>query len=79
MKYYNFWKVRKMKKRKTYSGAFKAKVVTELIYGKIDLDKLSEKYQVHPNQIKNWKSILFKRAHLIFNDKRQNRNSWDVE
>ena len=66
-----------MKKRKTYTGTFKAKVVSEFIHGKTDLDELSEKYQVHPNQIKNWKSILFKRAYLIFNDKRQSRNSWD--
>ena len=66
-----------MKKRKTYTGIFKAKVVSEFIHGKTDLDELSEKYHVHPNQIKNWKSILFKRAYLIFNDKRQSRNSWD--
>lgn len=32
-----------MKKRKTYTGTFKAKVVTEFINGKMDLDKLSEK------------------------------------
>ena len=66
-----------MKKRKTYTGEFKAQVVTEFIHGKTDLDTLSEKYNVHPNQIKNWKSILFKRAHIIFNDKRQGKNSWD--
>ena len=66
-----------MKKRKTYTGTFKAKVVNEFINGKMDLDKLSEKYDVHPNQIKNWKSILFKRAHLIFNDKRHGGDSWD--
>lgn len=63
-----------MEKRKKYSGTFKAKVVTEFIQGKIGLEELAEKYQVHPNQIKNWKSLLFKRAHLIFSDRRQNRN-----
>ena len=60
--------------RKIYSGAFKAKVVIESINGKLNLDELAEKYQVHPNQIKNWKSILFKRAHIVFNDRRQNKN-----
>ena len=64
-----------MKKRKTYSGTFKAKVVTEFIHGKTELEDLAEKYQVHPNQIKNWKSLLFKRAHIIFSDRRHSKNS----
>ncbi|MGD9161044.1 MAG: transposase [Desulfobacteraceae bacterium] len=64
-----------MKKRKTYSGTFKAKVVTEFIHGKMELEDLAEKYQVHPNQIKNWKSLLFKRAHIIFSDRRQSKNN----
>ncbi len=63
-----------MKKRKTYSGTFKAKVVTEFIHGKMELEELADKYQVHPNQIKNWKSLLFKRAHIIFNDRRMHQN-----
>ena len=67
----------KVKKRKTYTGTFMAKVFTEFIHGKIDPDELSEKYHVHLNHIKNWKSILSKRACLIYNDKRQSRNSWD--
>jgi transposase len=63
-----------MDKRKTYSGAFKAGVVIEFLGGKTSLEMLAEKYQVHPNQIKNWKTILFKRAHLIFVDRRQGIN-----
>ncbi|MBN1904949.1 MAG: transposase [Deltaproteobacteria bacterium] len=63
-----------MDKRKTYSGAFKAKVVIEFLGGKIRLEELAQKYQVHPNQIKNWKTLLFKRAHLIFVDRRQGNN-----
>ena len=64
-----------MKKRKTYTGTFKAKVVSEFINGKMELDDLAEKYHVHPNQIKIWKSLLFKRAHIIFNDRRQARSA----
>lgn len=62
-----------MEKRKTYSGEFKAEVVSELINGRIELEDLAEKYRVHPNQIKNWKSLLFKRAHIIFSDRRQSK------
>ena len=65
----------KMKRRKTYSGSFKAKVVGELIHGKMELNQLAEKYQIHPNQIKNWKSLLLKRAHIVFDDRRHNKSN----
>jgi transposase len=64
-----------MDKRKTYSGSFKARVVIEFLCDKTRLEELAAKYQVHPNQIKNWKTILFKRAHLIFVDRRQGNNN----
>jgi transposase len=63
-----------MKKRKTYSGAFKAQVISDLISGKKDLADLANDYQLHPNQIKNWRTILFKRAHIILDDRRHNKN-----
>jgi Transposase. len=60
-----------MKKRKTYSGDFKAKVVLELIRKKKTLTELADQYEPHPNQIKNWKSIFLKQAVNIFDDKRR--------
>lgn len=60
-------------KRNTYSGAFKAKVVSEFINKKACLKELAEHYQLHPNQIKNWKSILLKRAGDILEDKRRSK------
>ncbi len=60
-----------MKKRKTYTGVFKAKVVLELINNKISLPELAARYDLHPNQIKNWKSQFFKQAVAIFDDKRR--------
>jgi transposase len=59
------------KRRRTYSGSFKARIVSELLNGKKTLVELAEEYQVHPNQIKNWKSILLKRGSDIFEDKRK--------
>jgi len=61
-------------KRKTYSGSFKAQVISDLILKKKDLTDLANDYQIHPNQIKNWRTILFKRAHIILDDKRHNKN-----
>jgi transposase len=62
-------------KRKSYSGNFKSMVITELIFKKKNVDELAEYYHVHPNQIRNWKTILFKRLHLIFEDRRHNKTN----
>ena len=59
-----------MKNRKRYSGDFKARVVADYIKGEKTLDELADEHQVHPNQIKNWKSILLKRAHEVLDDRR---------
>jgi transposase len=64
-----------MRKRKTYSGSFKARVISDLILGRKELNELANYYEIHPNQIKNWKSLLLKRAHLIFDDRRHNKNN----
>lgn len=62
-----------MKKRKTYDGSFKVMVVMEYMEGKTSLNDLASKYQVHPNQIKNWKTLFMKRACVILEDRRQFR------
>ena len=61
-------------KRNTYSGSFKARIVSELINGKRSLKELADHYNVHPNQIKNWKSILLKRASDTLEDKRRTKS-----
>lgn len=59
-----------MKKRKRYTGNFKALVVAEYIKGEKSLEEIADEHHVHPNQIKNWKSILLKRAHEVLDDRR---------
>jgi transposase len=59
-----------MKARKRYTGEFKAGLVAEYIKGEKTLAELAVTHQVHPNQIKNWKSILFKRANEVLDDRR---------
>jgi transposase len=59
-----------MKARKRYTGEFKARVVAEYIKGEKNLAELATAYQVHPNQIKNWKSILLKHANEVLEDRR---------
>ena len=62
-------------KRKTYSGKFKAKVVAELLTGKKELDQLAREHNLHPNQIKNWKSYLLKHAGEVLADKRMGKKN----
>ncbi len=60
-----------MRRRKTFSGSFKAKIVIELLKGKKSLKELANQYEVHPNQIKNWKSTFLKQASYVLEDKRK--------
>jgi putative transposase len=64
-----------MKRRRHYTGEFKARVVAEYIKGGKTLGEIADEHQVHPNQIKNWKSILLKRAHEVLGDKRFRNDS----
>jgi transposase len=66
-----------MKKRQIYSGEFKVKVVLDLLHGDKSLTQLAEEYQLHPNQIKNWKSIFIGKAIEIMEDKRIKRKFGD--
>ena len=63
-----------MKKRRKYSGDFKAHVVAEYIRGDKTLSELADEFDVHPNQIKNWKCLLLKRAPEILDDRRNRDN-----
>jgi transposase-like protein len=60
-------------KRKTYTSEFKARVVLEYIDGRKSLIELANLYDVHPNQIKNWKSYFMKQAISVFEDRRKKK------
>ncbi len=60
-----------MKKRRSYSGLFKAMILREFLKGEKTLLEIADQYGIHPNQIKNWKSLLLKRAPSILEDKRR--------
>jgi transposase-like protein len=52
--------------RRNHGAAFKAKVALEAMKEEQTLVELSEKFEVHPNQITEWKKILMERASEIF-------------
>ena len=55
-----------MKKQRTFTAAFKAKVALEAIKGVKTLDKISSEYEVHQTQIHKWKAQGLKNFSLIF-------------
>ena len=52
--------------RRNHSAAFKAKVAIAALKGDQTLAVLAERFDVHPNQITQWKAELMQRAGEIF-------------
>jgi transposase-like protein len=52
--------------RRNHSPAFKAKVALEAAKGEYTLGELSKKFDVHPNQITQWKVQLLERMSEVF-------------
>ncbi len=59
--------------RKSHPSAFKAKVALEAVKGDRTLSELASKYEVHPNQIRNWKKQLVGGLPDIFSDRRKRK------
>lgn len=52
--------------RRNHGAGFKAKVALEAIKGDQTVIELSQRFQVHPNQITEWKKQLLERAEEVF-------------
>lgn len=63
--------------RKSHSKDFKAKVALEAIRNETSLQELAQKYDVHPNQISQWKRQLIDNVGDIF--ERPNKKKKDLD
>src|ERR671923_1465924 len=52
--------------RRNHSAAFKAKVALAAAKGDKTMAELAEQFDVHPNQVTQWKSELLERATELF-------------
>ena len=52
--------------RRTHSATFKAKVALAAVKGERTLAELAQQFDVHPNQITEWKRQLQERAADVF-------------
>jgi|SRR5690606_15370855 len=70
----------KMKKtRRKFSGAFKAKVALEAIKERETLSELSQRFELHPNQISKWKQEFLERSATVFEDAKGNDKSTEED
>ena len=57
-------------KRRQFKASFKTKIVLEALKERQSLSELAEKYQLHPNQITNWKKQFLENAEQAFSDRK---------
>jgi transposase len=57
--------------RRNHAPAFKAKVALDALKGEQTLVELSQRYQIHPNQITEWKRQLLEHAADVFSKGRK--------
>jgi len=58
------------KKRKVFSGEFKAKVALEAVRGLKTVNEIAQDFGVHPTQVGQWKRELQEQAGSLFEARR---------
>lgn len=68
------------RKRRKFTDKFKAKVALEAVRGVKTLSELASAYEVHPNQVSEWKKQLLAHAATLFSrgGKDASRNEEEV-
>ncbi len=52
--------------RRNHSPTFKSKVALAAIKGEQTVAELAQRFDIHPNQITQWKAVLLERAAAVF-------------
>ena len=68
------------KKRRKFSASFKAQVALEAIKGKETMAELSERFELHSQQISNWKQEFLENSAGVFEKgAKKEKEAVDVE
>jgi transposase len=57
-----------MKSRRKFTAEFKAKVAIEALKERESITDLAKRFDLHPNQITNWKKEFLSKAAVVFTD-----------
>lgn len=64
-----------MSRRKQYDGRFKANVAIEAIKNQQTVAQIASHYEVHPNQVSQWKKQALEELPQMFADRRSKATS----
>jgi transposase-like protein len=65
--------------KKRYTAAFKSKVALEAVKGLKTISEIASEYEVHPNQVSQWKKQLRDGIENVFTDPRRYNRSEEKE
>lgn len=65
--------------RRNHSAAFKAKVALAALKGDKTLAELAQQFDLHPNQITDWKTRLQEHAAAIFGEEKSDPEAGKVD
>ncbi len=67
-----------MKQNRRHTPSFKARVALEALKGEETIAELANRFEVHPSQIRKWKSSLAEGAAGIFGDDQAQKKKDDA-
>jgi transposase-like protein len=67
------------RKRRNHSPEFKAKVAIAAVRGDKTLAELAQQFDVHPNQITDWKAQLLERSAAVFGERSAKEAGPDIQ
>lgn len=66
------------RKRRKFSAAFKAKVAIEALKERQTLSELAERFELHPNQISQWKLAFIENSESVFDHGKPKKDEPEV-
>lgn len=67
------------KKRRKFTSEFKAKVAIEALKERYSLSELAQRFELHPNQISQWKQEFLEKSSGVFDKKSSQPKEEEVD